>query len=132
MTNSRAKGARGERELRDWLRARGHDARRGQQFAGGTDSPDVVSDLDDVMHIEVKRVERLLLEAAIQQSLRDSSESQISTVWWKKNRGNWVVCLPADHFMRVLEAALSTLRKPGNDSSENHDNDYGTLPREAP
>ena len=42
MINSRAKGARGERMWRDQLRAEGYTAKRGQQHAGGQDSPDVV------------------------------------------------------------------------------------------
>ena len=43
--NSRAgKGKVGEREFAELLRAHGFDARRGQQFAGGADSPDVVSE----------------------------------------------------------------------------------------
>ena len=40
--NSRQKGARGERQWRDELRANGYVARRGQQFSGSADSPDVV------------------------------------------------------------------------------------------
>jgi len=40
--NSREKGKRGERQWRDELRANGYTARRGQQFAGSPDSPDVV------------------------------------------------------------------------------------------
>ena len=42
MINSRAKGARGERQWRDELRAQGYTDKRGQQFAGGQDSPDVI------------------------------------------------------------------------------------------
>jgi Holliday junction resolvase len=42
--NSREKGKRGERQWRDELRAQGFAARRGQQFSGSPDSPDVVCD----------------------------------------------------------------------------------------
>ena len=57
--NSRDKGARGERELAAELhRLFGVTARRGVQYQGGTDSPDVVSDFDEI-HFEVKRTERL-------------------------------------------------------------------------
>jgi len=42
MINSRAKGARGERQWRDQLRAEGYTAKRGLLFAGGQDSPDVI------------------------------------------------------------------------------------------
>ena len=55
--NSRNKGAAGERELAEVLRANGfNDARRGVQFKGGPDSPDVVGFHPD-WHPEVKRVE---------------------------------------------------------------------------
>lgn len=55
--NSRNKGAVAERELAAYLRERGIEARRGQQHAGGPDSPDVVSALEGI-HIECKRQER--------------------------------------------------------------------------
>ena len=40
--NSRTKGKRGELELAKALRLYGYDARRGQQYHGGADSPDVI------------------------------------------------------------------------------------------
>lgn len=42
MINSRQKGKRGERLWRDQLREQGFTARRGQQYAGGIESPDVI------------------------------------------------------------------------------------------
>ena len=59
--NSRAKGARGERLWRDELRKEGFTARRGQQFAGGTDSPDVICEELKWLHQEVKFVQNLSL-----------------------------------------------------------------------
>lgn len=59
--NSRDKGKRGEREFASLLREHGFDARRGQQFAGGADSPDVVSDALAWLHVEVKRVQNSIL-----------------------------------------------------------------------
>jgi len=56
--NSREKGKRGERQWRDELRANGYAARRGQQFAGSAESPDVVCDSLPWIHFEVKAVER--------------------------------------------------------------------------
>ena len=55
--NSKQKGGRGEREFAAFCREQGYDAKRGQQFQGGADSPDVKG-LPGI-HIEVKRVERL-------------------------------------------------------------------------
>ncbi|KAK9680679.1 hypothetical protein QE152_g38968 [Popillia japonica] len=61
--NSRAKGAKGERELSSKLRDYGYEARRGQQFSGANGDADVVG-LPGI-HIECKRVERLNIYDAI-------------------------------------------------------------------
>jgi Holliday junction resolvase len=53
--NSNQKGKRGEREAAAFLTDEGFPARRGQQFAGGTDSPDVVCESLSGLHFEVKR-----------------------------------------------------------------------------
>src|SRR5215831_13204515 len=69
--NSREKGKRGERQWRDELRANGYAARRGQQFCGSAESPDVVCDSLPWIHFEVKAVERLNIEEAMEQARRD-------------------------------------------------------------
>ena len=64
---SRQKGKVGEREFASLLREHGFDARRGQQFSGGADSPDVVSEALAWLHVEVKRVQHLnLTDACVQ------------------------------------------------------------------
>lgn len=68
MTNSRQKGARGERELARILREYGYDCRRGQQYCGANGDADVVG-LEGI-HIECKRVERLNLEDALADFMR--------------------------------------------------------------
>ena len=73
----REKGKRGERQWRDELRANGYRARRGQQFAGSPDSPDVVCDELDWIHFEVKAVERLNIWDAMDQARRDAGKSEI-------------------------------------------------------
>lgn len=66
--NSKRKGCAGEREFASLCRDNGiTDAQRGQQFQGGIDSPDVKG-LPGV-HVEVKRVERLNIQAVIEQSI---------------------------------------------------------------
>ena len=75
--NSRQKGARGERQWRDELRAQGYAARRGQQFSGSSDSPDVVCPALPWIHFEVKAVERLNIEEAMEQARRDSNRSRV-------------------------------------------------------
>jgi hypothetical protein len=56
--NSRNKGKRGELEAAKFLASEGFPARRGQQFSGGTDSPDVVCEALPGIHFEVKRTEK--------------------------------------------------------------------------
>lgn len=69
--DSREKGKRGERQWRDELRANGYAARRGQQFCGSPDSPDVVCDQLRWIHFEVKSVERLRVHDAMDQACRE-------------------------------------------------------------
>lgn len=88
--NSRAKGARGEREAAAaWAQATGGQARRGQQFAGGTESPDVVCSQPRV-HLEVKRVERGNPYQWIEQAVRDAGP-KIPVVLHKRNHKDWLV-----------------------------------------
>lgn len=101
MTNSRRKGAVGEREIAKYLREHGfNEARRGQQFKGGADSPDVVGLTG--FHIEVKRVERLDLNAAMEQSIRDSAPDETPIVVHRRNNDYWKVTMRLDDFMEVI------------------------------
>lgn len=104
--NSRVKGAAGERELSAKLREYGFDCRRGQQYHGGEDSPDVVG-LPGI-HIECKRVERLNIEAAMAQSRRDAEgTSDVPVVMHRRNREGWKVTMDLDDFMNLYVAATS-------------------------
>lgn len=98
--NSCAKGKRGERAWRDFLRAVGVSARRGRQFSGSPDSPDVVS--DDGFHWEVKWVENLNVLSAIEQSVRDAGADKIPAVAFKKNKTGWMVAMRAEDFFKAL------------------------------
>ncbi len=98
--NSRDKGARGEREFAEYLRSKGWEAKRGQQHAGGTDSPDVIHNVPDV-HFEIKRVETLQIHAAMAQAKRDCGD-KVPVVAHKRNRGEWLVTLSADDWLEVL------------------------------
>jgi len=66
-------GARGERGLAHHLTDRGYPARRGQQFSGSPDSPDMVCDRLDGWHIECKCTEPLDLVGAMAQAVRDAA-----------------------------------------------------------
>lgn len=101
--NSRAKGAAGERELANWLKERGHDARRGQQFSGGTDSPDVVCPTLEGFHIECKRVEAGNLYVWLAQAVKDAGATKIPLVVHRRNKKDWVAILPLDSLISFLQ-----------------------------
>lgn len=90
---SRQKGKRGEREAAAELGSLlGCTARRGVQYQGGPESPDVV--LEGVnIHVEAKRVEALNLYAAIEQAKKDAPPGSVPIVWHRKNGRESVVIL---------------------------------------
>jgi Holliday junction resolvase len=109
--NSNQKGKAGERQavkaLHDHL---GVEARRGVQYSGGGDSPDLVHSIPGV-HFEVKRVEKLNLEMAMTQAREDGGE-KIPVVMHRRNRTPWLVTVPLDRLrelaMRLMGAAVES------------------------
>ena len=99
MTHSRNKGKRGERELVRLLRAEGFDARRGQQFRGTPDSPDVLVADRPWLHLEVKRTERFRIYDAIDQARRDAGEGQMPVVAYRANRCRWLAVVDLRDFL---------------------------------
>jgi len=102
--NSCDKGKRGERAWRDELRAHGYEARRGQQFSGSPDSPDVVCPDLPVFHFEVKAVQRLNVQTAMAQAVEDAGE-KIPVVAHKKSRSGWLITMRADDWFKLLARA---------------------------
>ena len=115
--NSREKGKRGERQWRDELRAQGFEARRGQQFSGSPDSPDVVCDQLRWIHFEVKAVERLNVEEAMGQARRDAG-GKTPVVVHKRNFGKWLVTMEADGWFRFLRGDLPSQGRLQMDAPE--------------
>lgn len=102
---SRDKGKRGERELAELLRSYGLTARRGVQYQGGPDSPDVVCAELPWVHFEVKRTERFKLDEALLQAQAECNEGQIPVVVHRKNRTEWCAVLPFACLMWLLNHA---------------------------
>ena len=89
--NSRDKGKRGELEAAHLLQKYGYETRRGQQFSGANGDADVVG-LPDI-HLEIKRVEKLNIDEALAQSIRDAREAEIPVVMHRKNRTEWKITM---------------------------------------
>ena len=99
----RNKGARGERELAAWLTERGYPARRGRQYSGSPDSPDVVCP-SLPFHFEVKRTERLRLHDAVSQAIADAGNN-VPVVAHRRNGGEWLAVLRLEDLITMLEGS---------------------------
>ena len=95
--NSKQKGKRGELEACKELKKYGYSCHRTAQYNGK--ELDSKADIVGVrgLHIEVKRVERLNIEAAMEQAQRDA-KSEIPVVMHRKNGKPWLITLSADDF----------------------------------
>lgn len=99
--NSRQKGAAGEREWAKWLNKTFHlNARRGCQHSGGVDSPDVADGIPGT-HVEVKRVERLNINSAVDQALADCGDN-VAYVAHRRNRKAWLITIQAEDLLRFI------------------------------
>lgn len=113
MVNSNQKGKRVEREFRDILRSYGWEARRGQQFSGGDDSPDVVCE-ELPIHWEVKgdqSVTSVKLMAAIEQAITDCPKGKWRVVAHKKDGGRWdskrwYATLTIEDFLDIIKEVM--------------------------
>jgi Holliday junction resolvase len=99
--NSRQKGAEGEREFAHYLSDKGLLARRGQQFSGGTDSPDVVCEGLPKVHFEVKRVQAGNPYDWLAQAQRDAV-LKMPVVAHRRNGKDWIAIVPMEVLIGLL------------------------------
>ena len=100
--NSRDKGKRGELEAAHALKKHGYDTRRGQQFAGINGDADVVG--LPYIHLEIKRVEKLNIDDALQQSIRDAKDNEVPVVMHRKNRTEWKITMKFSDWIEMYKA----------------------------
>ncbi len=105
---SKDKGARGEREAaKELSRLFGCEARRGRQYSGGDDSPDVMHSIEKV-HIEVKRRETLRLYPAVEQAASDAGD-RLPVVLHRQNNKPWLAIVRLDDLPEVAVQLYLTL-----------------------
>ena len=99
--NSKAKGARFERQLASKFREYGYHTRRTAQYCGNTgDAADVVG-LPGI-HVEAKHVEKMQLYDWMAQAIRDSAGSDnLPAVFHKKNNAEILVTMKFDDWMKL-------------------------------
>ena len=101
MINRREKGIRGELEWSKFLRDHGFRARRGQQHAGGPDSPDVICDALPSIHFEVKFTEQLSLYKAMDQAGNDAGR-KTPVVAHRRKGEEWLVVMRAEDWIKLV------------------------------
>lgn len=101
--SSQRKGAKGERELSELLKSQGFETERGGSMTFGQ-IPDLVG-LPGI-HIEVKRVERLNVQEAMEQSIKDSERFQdgVPTVFHRRNRKPWLVTMRLSDWLNLYKS----------------------------
>lgn len=98
--NSCAKGKSGELQLAKLLTSLGYPARRGQQFKGTKDSPDVVCDSIKA-HIECKFLvqglwfDTALYNAAIEKAIEDAAGGRWLLFWKPVGSRVWLLTFDA-------------------------------------
>ena len=97
--NGKQKGTRGELELVKKLKEYGYDCKRSVQYCGANGDADVIG-LEGI-HIECKRVERLNIDDAMLQAIRDRREGEFPAVFHRKNNGKWMVTMLLDDWQEI-------------------------------
>jgi Holliday junction resolvase len=96
---SRAKGARGEREVAAIFRDGGFpEADRGARL--GKSGDDVVR--VEGLHIEVKYTERLALWESLKQAEKDAPEGMEPVLTFRRNRSGWKAAMDLEFLVGLL------------------------------
>ena len=98
--NSRRKGAVAERQVANILQDAGLVARRGQQFRGGPDSPDVICESLPGLHLEVKSRQQHNIWQWMTQAATDMGKGETPIVWVTRPREPWLVVMRADDWVQ--------------------------------
>lgn len=99
-SRSQRKGAAGERELAALLSAAGYECQRGGSLSFG-EIPDVLG-LPGI-HVECKRVERLNVDEAMEQAIRDSDRmlDGMPALFHRRNRKPWLVTMRLEDWLKL-------------------------------
>lgn len=107
MTNSRAKGARGEREAAKAINASlGTNAIRGQQRSG-IEQADIVDAIPGV-HIEVKRYKAFGWWRHVHQARRDAGDAIPAVLMRPDGDTDWYIATPLARLREFVELVRET------------------------
>ena len=103
---SREKGKRGEREV--VALAREHDLEADRtaalQAGGVPGAADVRLRAFPGLHVEVKRDQRLSVDAMVRQAEEEAPEGATPVVAWRRDGMKWRADVPLGHYLALLSA----------------------------
>lgn len=108
---SRDKGAQGERDVVNVAKAHGLRAERTAQLQSNRESgfPDVTLNEFPHIHMEVKRDERLSVDAMVRQAREDAAPAKrIPVVVYRRNKGEWCAVVPLGWFFNLIRNGLGS------------------------
>lgn len=102
MMNSKQKGSRGERALRDVWKSHGYvNAHRSQQYSGKGESSADIEGIDPRLHIECKvGYTYKTIYDFLEQAISDAGE-KIPVVNCKMDRKEWLCVLRLEDFIKI-------------------------------
>lgn len=109
---SRRKGANGERAIASAYRAKGFDVDRVPNSGGLKVKGDLKANDDslDGLHLEVKRQEKIQLNAWLKQAAEEASAGEVPIVIHRRSRSPWYATLPFDDLLD-MQVQLRDLQK---------------------
>ena len=119
MINSKEKGKRYEREIAGYFKKLGFNARRSVQYNGRVEEgqADVVG--VPFLHIECKFREKLNVEEALQQAIRDNgTKNKIPVVIHRRSNEKSKVTMSLDDFMKIYGEYYSSMVLAGMEDKE--------------
>ena len=110
--NSKQKGKRGELYVVNKFKEHGYECNRTAQFKGNTGRADDIEGIDYI-HIEVKFVESLNINNAMEQAVRDSLENNrqaFPTVFHKKSGKDLLVTMRFEEWVQLYNEYYSSMK----------------------
>lgn len=97
----RRKGAAGELEVIELLKASGWSVAR-RNFASGASGGGDVAGGPGGVHVEIKRQERLNVHKAMAQAIAAAHPTEVPIVAHRRSRGDWLATLPLVDLLELL------------------------------
>lgn len=108
MTNSRAKGKRGELEAALLLTQLGLCARRSAQYCGADGDADLRCNAN--LHVEVKLQEQMHPYKWLDQAIADASKTKrLPLVLCRRTRSPWLVIMRASNWVDISKELLDAI-----------------------